>query len=476
MAAPDVQKFSLPTLTAMVIGSMVGAGIFSLPATFGRATGPFGALVAWAIAGTGMLMLAFVFQTLAQKKPEIDNGVFAYAKVGFGDFLGFCAAFGFWAGTCLGNVTYFVLINSTLGLFFPIFGEGNTPFAILFSSAILWVVHALVLRGVKEAAFVNTIVTVAKIVPIVVFIGTLAFIFDFRKFVDNFWGGGSYSFREVFDQVRSTMLVTVFVFIGIEGAAVYSRYARTREHVGIATVTGFVGVLALMILVTLLPYGLLDRAALAGMQQPSMAGVLEAAVGPWGRTFIAVGLLVSVLGAYLAWTLLAAEMMFSGAKGEVMPRVFSRVNAKGVPSAALWVTSALVQIFLLVSVYAREAFDLALALTSAKTLIPYLLVAAFALKLGWQAEVYDSGSAEHKRESLIAVLATIYTSFMLVAGGLAYVLLSAIIFAPGTILYILTRLERGERLFEPFEWILFFTIVLGAAIGVYGLWTGVITI
>lgn len=211
----------------MVIGSMVGAGIFSLPATFGRATGPFGALIAWAIAGTGMLMLAFVFQTLAQKKPEIDNGVFAYAKVGFGDFLGFCAAFGFWAGTCLGNVTYFVLINSTLGLFFPIFGEGNTPFAILFSSAVLWVVHALVLRGVKEAAFVDTIVTVAKIVPIVVFIGTLAFIFDVGKFADNFWGGGAYSFAEVFEQVRSTMLVTVFVFIGIEGAAVYSRYART---------------------------------------------------------------------------------------------------------------------------------------------------------------------------------------------------------------------------------------------------------
>ncbi len=476
MAEPDTRKLSLPTLTAMVIGSMVGAGIFSLPATFGRATGPFGALVAWAIAGTGMLMLAFVFQTLAQKKPEIDNGVFAYAKVGFGDFLGFCAAFGFWAGTCLGNVTYFVLINSTLGLFFPIFGGGNTPFAILFSSAILWVVHALVLRGVKEAAFVNTIVTVAKIFPIVVFIGTLAFIFDFGKFVDNFWGGGAYSFAEVFEQVRSTMLVTVFVFIGIEGAAVYSRYARTREHVGIATVTGFVGVLALMILVTLLPYGLLDRAALAGMQQPSMAGVLEAAVGPWGRTFVAVGLLVSVLGAYLAWTLLAAEMMYTGAKGEVMPRVFTRVNANEVPSAALWVTSVLVQIFLLVSVYAREAFDLALALTSAKTLIPYILVAAFALKLAWQAEVYDSGSAEHKRETLIAVLATIYTSFMLVAGGLVYLLLSAIIFAPGTILYIVTRLERGERVFEPFEWILFAAIVLGAAIGVHGLWTGIIAI
>jgi arginine:ornithine antiporter/lysine permease len=89
------QKFSLPTLTAMVVGSMVGAGIFSPMATFGRATGPFGALIAWLIAGSGMLMLALVFQNLAQRKPDLDNGIFSYAKAGFGDYMGFAAAFGF---------------------------------------------------------------------------------------------------------------------------------------------------------------------------------------------------------------------------------------------------------------------------------------------------------------------------------------------------------------------------------------------
>jgi arginine:ornithine antiporter/lysine permease len=231
-----------------------------------------------------------------------------------------------------------------------------------------------------------------------------------------------------------------------------------------------------MVLVTLLPYGLLDRAQIGAIQQPSMAGMLEAAVGPWGRTFVSIGLLVSVLGAYLAWTLLAAEMMYSAALGEVMPRLFTRVNANQVPSAALWVTSILVQLFLLVSVLAREAFDLSLALTSAKTLIPYILVAAFALKLTWQAELYDAGSAEHRREAVVAVIATIYTSFMLVAGGLNYVLLSAIIFAPGSILFIVTRLERGQKVFEPFEWIVFLAVLAGAVVGIYGLFTGVITI
>jgi len=159
MGSSSDQKLSRFALTAMVVGSMVGAGIFSLPATFGRATGPFGAIVAWIIAGTGMLMLAFVFQSLAMRKPGLDAGIFAYARAGFGDYLGFAAAFGFWAGTCLGNTTYFVLIKSTLGAVIPMFGDGNTPSAVFVSSIILWAVHFMILRGIKEAAFINQVVT-----------------------------------------------------------------------------------------------------------------------------------------------------------------------------------------------------------------------------------------------------------------------------------------------------------------------------
>jgi arginine:ornithine antiporter/lysine permease len=138
------------------------------------------------------------------------------------------------------------------------------------------------LRGIKEAAFINTVVTIAKIVPIIVFVVFMALAFDSELFSASFWGGGAYSAGDIFNQVRSTMLVTVFVFIGVEGASVYSRYAKKREDVGFATVTGFIGVLCLMILVTLLCYGVLTRPELGALRQPSMAGVLEAVVGPWG--------------------------------------------------------------------------------------------------------------------------------------------------------------------------------------------------
>lgn len=107
-----MEKFSLFALTAMVVGSMVGAGIFSLPRTFAAATGPFGAIIAWSIAAGGMYTLARVFQTLAERKPDLDAGVYAYAKAGFGEYLGFLSAFGYFVSACLGNTFYWVLIKS----------------------------------------------------------------------------------------------------------------------------------------------------------------------------------------------------------------------------------------------------------------------------------------------------------------------------------------------------------------------------
>lgn len=140
----------LPALTGMVVGSMVGAGVFSLPSNFGRATGVLGALIAWAVAGAGMLMLALVFQQLAVRKPDLDAGVYAYAKAGFGDYPGFISAFGYWASACVGNVTYWVLIKSTLGAVLPVFGEGDTITAVVISSVGLWAFAYLIMRGSRR--------------------------------------------------------------------------------------------------------------------------------------------------------------------------------------------------------------------------------------------------------------------------------------------------------------------------------------
>lgn len=476
MASGSTHKFSLWTLMAMVVGSMVGAGIFSLPQAFGRATGPFGAMIAWSIAGVGMLMLAFVFQTLSRRKPDLDAGIYAYAKAGFGDYLGFLSALGYWSAACLGNVSYFILIKSTLGLFFPVFGDGNTLTAILFSSALLWFVHSLILRGVREAAAVNTIVTFAKIIPIFLFIVFVAFGFKADIFAANFWGGEDVSFNSVAGQVRATMLVTVFVFVGIEGASVYSRYARNRADVGIATLAGFLGVLCLLVLVTMLSYGIMLRPDLAALRNPSMAGVLQAAVGPWGAMFVSLGLLISVAGAYLSWVLLAAEILFSASKYDTMPRFLSYENKNGVPSNALWLTNIIVQTFLILTLFAQYAFRLALELTSSMILVPYLLVAAYGFKLAWTRETYDVDPAGHRGDFVRAAIALAYTAGLIYAAGAEHLLLSAVIYGPGTILFFIARREQGKAVFTPAEMIVFAAAALGAVIAIYAIVTGLIAI
>jgi arginine:ornithine antiporter/lysine permease len=473
--ASTAQKLTFATMTTMVVGSMVGAGVFSLPARFAQQTGIAGALIAWTIAGVGMLMLAFVFQTLALRKPELDAGVYAYAKAGFGEYVGFFSAFGYWASACVGNVTYWVLIMSTVGAVAPALGHGDTVLAAALSTVGIWIFYLLIRRGIREAAVINRIVTIAKVVPILVFVVLCLFALDPQVFADNWTGGVDVG--NLFEQVRGTMLVTVFVFLGVEGASVYSRHAQRREDVGRATILGFLCVFSVFASVTIVSYGILPYAEIAVLRQPSMGGVLEAAYGQWGGVFVSIGLIVSVLGAYLAWTLMAAEILFVAAKDDDMPRFLKAHNpATDVPGAALLLSTILVQIMLVVVMFSEDAFNFALDLTSALTLIPFLLAAGYALKLAVTRESYDEQPQGHSRELLVATLATIYTAFLLFAAGTKFILLSFVIYAPATILFVMARREQGRKLFSRGELIILVVSIAGAVLGVVALVAGWITI
>ncbi|HXT90884.1 MAG TPA: amino acid permease, partial [Trebonia sp.] len=323
---------------------------------------------------------------------------------------------------------------------------------------------------------INKIVTVAKIVPILTFIVVAIFALKAHVFSANFWGGEPKSASALFGQVRDTMLITVFVFLGIEGASVYSRYAKRRQDVGRATVLGFIGVLALFASVTIFSYGLLPRDALQHLRQPSMAGAMEAAVGYWGVAFISAGVIISVLGAYLAWTLMSAEVLFVAAKDRDMPAFLTRTSGKNVPVPALIMTSVLIQLMLVVTLFSEDAFTFTLKLCSSLSLIPYLLAAAYSLKLGASGETYDTAPRNRGRELLVAGLATFYTVFLVFAAGLDFALLSFIVYAPGTVLFVMSRREQGRRAFSPPELIILAVAAAGAVAGIACLATGVITI
>jgi arginine:ornithine antiporter/lysine permease len=475
VAPPAEQgRLGLFSLTAIVIGSMVGSGVFNLPQNMAVGASPLAIVIGWAISGVGIFALALVYQGLALRKPDLNAGPYAYAKAGFGAFVGFNSAWGYWISAWIGNVSYAVVMFSALSYFFPVFGEGNTWQAVLGASAVLWLIHALVLSGVRQAAVVNIVTTIAKIAPIVLFIGVVVVAFRLDVFTLDFTGLATPSLGSVLDQVRSTMLVTLWVFIGIEGASIVSGRARRRKDIGWATFAGFATTLSIYALVSLLSLGILARPELAALKNPSMAGVLEHVVGPWGAILIAVALVISVLGAFLAWTLLAAEVPYVASRDGTMPKIFGRENRHGAPSVSLWVTNGLVQLFLIVTLLANSTYLALLYIASTAILVPYIFSGAYALKLALTGEAYAPN--EGRARAIIAGgIATLYGIWLVYAAGPTYLLMAAMLYAPGIAIYVWARRENGEKLFTPIEIILAIGLLVAGLAAAWLIFNGTIS-
>lgn len=476
-SAPELPRLGFLPLTALVVGSTIGGGIFALPANVAKSAAPGPMLIGWAITAVGMLALALVFQMLGNRRPDLNTGIYAYAKAGFGNFMGFSSAWGYWISAFIGTVSYFVLMGSTIGQFIPAFGEGNTPAAIAFASALLWAIHFLVLGGIRQAASLNLVATIGKVVPLILFLILGVFAFKFNIFTADYWGVGAPELElgSPLDQVKKMMMVTVWVFIGIEGASTYSSRAAKRSDIGKSTVAGFLLILALLVGVNVLSMGIMNQTQLAGLQDPSMAYVLESVVGNWGAWLIRIGLLVSLLGAMLAWTLLCSEILFAAAKDKEMPRFMARENAHGVPTGALLITNLTVQAFLLITLFNDSTYLSLLYLASATILLPYLFSAGYGLMVAARDPGYAT-SGERTRDILICVGALLYAIWLIYAAGPQYLLLSSLLYAPGALLFVKARREQGLQVFKPWELGILILLILAALYAAYGLWKGFITL
>ena len=286
----------LPVLISLILGACIGSGIFALPQNVANVASPGAAIIGWTITGVGMLCIAFVFQSLAQRKPHLDSGVYSYVRAGLGDFVGFASGWGYWLASIIAQVGYATLFFSSLAYFFPIFDGRNLLLNALCVSVLNWTIFAVLARGIRQAAVMNLITTTAKLLPIAAFLILVAFLgFNTEVFTADFWGR-ALTFGDDGDeaaslstQVKGMMLFTVWAFIGVEGASAYSRRAKTRRDVSLATLLGFLAVFVLLLLVSFLSYGVASREDLAAMGDNSMAEVLKLVVGPWGGGLISAG-------------------------------------------------------------------------------------------------------------------------------------------------------------------------------------------
>lgn len=463
----DSKGLNYIRLTAVAIGATIGGGVFSMAgdmAANGASTAAV--LVGWLICGIGMFALSRCFFELNKRKAELTGGIFTYAKAGFGDYVGFNAAWGYWISSLLATVSYASLMFAAIGYFFPVFGKGNNIPSMICASIIIWLMVYLVSRGVKEAAGVNLVITISKIIPIFVFILAIVFIkaFNFSVFTTNFWGEqGGITFIA---QIKATMITTVWSFIGIEGAVVISGRAKSSKDVGRATMTAFICVLAIYIMVSILSMGVTPRAELAKLGNPPMAFILESVVGKWGAVIVNIGVILSLAGATLGYTIIAAECPYIAAKNGVFPKIFAKENKNGAPIASLFLTNGIIQIFLVVTYFNASTYQIFYTLSASMILVPYLLSALYFLKLTLRKETFESDNNKSLILSrFVALLASVYGIWLIYSSGFSYLLISAILYVPGTFVYIRAKKEQGQKyLNNSRDKLLFTTLVILAVI------------
>ncbi|WP_277966779.1 amino acid permease [Pantoea trifolii] len=457
------KKLGLSALTALVLSSMLGAGVFSLPQNMAAVAGPAALLIGWLITGVGIIFLSLAMLLLTRLKPELDGGIFTYARAGFGELMGFCSAWGYWLCAVIANVSYLVIVFSALSFFTDtpdreVFGDGNTWQAMLGASVLLWLVHCLVLRGVQTAASINLLATLGKLVPLLLFVVLALLAFNYDRFRFDF--SGVELGQPLWQQVKQTMLITLWVFIGVEGAVVVSARARNKQDVGRATLMAVLAALLVYLLVTLLSLGVIPRAELAQMRNPSMAGLMKHLLGHWGDAVIAVGLIISVCGAYLSWTIMAAEVPFLAAQQGAFPRSIARQNRHNSPSASLWLTNGSVQVCLILIALTGADYNTLLTIASEMILVPYLLVGLYMIKVV---------RGQNKPWAMFTgVGASAYGIWLLYASGPLHLLLSVVLYAPGLLLFLYARRGgRGDKMLSQLERI---AIVLLMAASLPALW------
>ena len=468
------------SLAAIVISSMIGGGIYSLPQNMAQSASAGAVILAWMITGIGVYFIANTFRILSVAKPDLTAGIYMYSRQGFGPYTGFTIGWSYWLCQICGNVGYAVITMDALNYFFPPhFAGGNNLASIIGGSLIIWAFNFLVLRGIKQATIVNLIGTIAKILPLLLFILVMIFVFHSDRFSFDFWGEniiGGKSLGSLSTQIKSTMLVTLWSFIGIEGAVVMSKHAKSSKSVGRATLLGFIGCLMIYVLLSVLPFGYMSQTELANIANPSTAGILEKIMGKSGAYIMNIGLLVSVLTSWLAWTMVTAQIPQAAAENGTLPKAFAKENEHHAPSVSLYITSLMMQLFMLLVYFSSNAWNTMLSITGVMVLPAYFSSCAYLWKLCEDHEYPTNISIKRSSALIASTIGAIYALWLIYAAGLKYLLAAVIFIALGIPVYIWARAQSNpnDKIFTKREFCFAMLLVALALVAIYALTTGII--
>ena len=445
-------------LIALIVSSCIGTGIFGITSDVSAAAAPGPALLAWVFAGLGFLMLVLCLNNLSEKRPDLEAGIFSYAGAGFGPMGEFISGWSYWLSAWLGNIAFATMLMASLGTFFPVFKGGQNVPSIIVAIIFCWLLTILVNNGVETASFVNMIGTICKVLPLIIFIIIMIVSFKGGMFTADFWGRVANNASKgtttgpVWSQMKGTLMTLIWVFIGVEGASVMGHRAKSRSDAQQATLISYGLLVLAYVLISVLPYGVLTRAQLAGMGQPAIGHVLQMTVGNWGSILINVGLIISTIVSWLSWTMLPAETTMLVADDKAMPKLWGDTNAKNAPTASLMITGVLQTIFLFSLLFTQKAYEFAYSLCAAAILFSYLFVGLYQMK-------YSKENGEWGQFTIGLLSAAFMFACMFLAGW-QEVLLVSISFIPGFYIYYLACKENNHKMSAAEKWVMTLILVL----------------
>lgn len=477
------QRVGLIALVAIVVSSMIGSGVDSLPQNMAEQSSVGAVAIAWLVCGFGMYFVARVFVSLSDLRPDLQAGIYMYAREGFGPLAAFLVAWGYWLMTIFSNVAFAVMSMDVLNYFMPgKFAGGNNFSSIVGASLLIWGFHFLVLSGTKLAGTINTIGTIAKLIPLAAFVGAIVYFLDYTQLTMNVWGhepvAPNKPLGSTLSQVLSPLYVALWCFIGIEGAVALSGRARNKGDVGRATLMGFSISLVICMLISVLPFGLLSQSELSQLANPSTAGVMKNMTGDWGEWLINAGVLISILASWLVWTMICAEIPMVAAENGTFPAKLARKNKNGAASTALWVSTFTMQIVVLVVHFAHNAWLTLLAISAIAVLPAYFASAAYLAKLCMTGQYRQYGSRGVRLSLFSSLVAASFCLFMLYASQIQYVALTPILLTFGLPFYIWAKKQDPDHanLFTRYERIGLIALFTLDLLVVVMFWKGVVVI
>jgi len=432
--APGEHRFGLPTATALVVGSVIGTGVFALPSAL-AAYGPI-SLVAFVIVTIGALALALTFGALSRRIPG-SGGPYLYAREAFGDFAGFLTAWSYWITAWAGNAA---IVVAWVGYVEVFWNEGHsTGWSIVIAMAGLWIPALVNLSGLRNTGAMQVVTTVLKFLPLL-FMATVGLLF---VDVDNF-GSFNVSGMSAGGAISAAAAIALFSYLGIETASVAAgRVRNPRRNVGLATVLGTIGCAVVYILGTVTVFGTVPNAALQTSSAPFTDSANAIVGGEWAGQAVAVAAVVSGLGALIGWTLIVAEMPRVAAQDRLFPRQFA-ASRNGVPVFGILSSTVLASVLTVVSYTSfSNVFTTIVLLSVLTAVIPYIFSAA--AQLFW---LLTRGVAAQSprlvRDVAVAVLGLVFSFWALAGSGYQAVYYGAFCLFLGVPVYIWMKVGRGE--------------------------------